>query len=107
MDTEMLQEVSLDPQTLEQLQNEISRELIEVLNKSQLGKVLEKYGISDTQVLKIQYTLDVNQLQSADESNGQVAIESFSIPKPPIGANLGLIQPCPFDGNPDGCWVYC
>ncbi|MBD2362614.1 hypothetical protein [Anabaena sp. UHCC 0399] len=106
MSSENLQTIVLDPQTLEQLENEIKQELIEVLNKSQLNKVLKKYGISESEVLKIQYTLDLNKIQSSDASEDKVAIESFSMMmRPPIGTNLALLKPCPIEGYPDGCWV--
>ncbi|UKO99075.1 hypothetical protein [Nostoc sp. UHCC 0870] len=106
MSSNNLPETVLDSQTLKQVENEIKQELIEVLNQSKLSKVLEKYGISKSEVLKINYTLDLNKLQSTDVSEDKVAIESFSMMRmPPIQTNLALLYPCPMEGYPDGCWV--
>lgn len=107
MSSNTVQETSLNAQALEQLETEVKQELIAVLNKSQLGNILAKYGLSSQEVLKIQYKLDLNVVEACDSNQDMVAIESFSLPmmKPPIETNLILRQPCPIDGNPDGCWV--
>ena len=70
------------------------------LNNSNIGEVLEQYGISAQDFLKLQHTLDLNQLQF-----NQVGV--YQQNKKFLQACMVLRKPCPIDGDPDGCWMSC
>ncbi|MEH2400107.1 hypothetical protein [Nostoc sp.] len=77
------------------------------LNNSNIGevfqnysKVLEQYGISAQDFLKLQHTLDLNQLQFNE-------VGVYQQNKKFLHACMVLRKPCPVDGNPDGCWSSC
>ncbi|WP_066381997.1 MULTISPECIES: hypothetical protein [unclassified Anabaena] len=106
MSSQNLQETVLDSQTLKQLQSDIQKELLEVLNNSQLSKVLQKYGISQSEVLKISYQLDLNKLQNIVTDQNQLSKDCLlTTEQQQIEASAVLLKPCPIEGYPDGCWV--
>lgn len=100
MDSKALQSTLIDAQTLQKLKDEIKQELFNILNNSNLSKIIEKYGISAQDILKLEYTLNVNQLQSND----------FGVDEQTQNLNKSCIvlrKPCPLDNSPDGCWMDC
>lgn len=107
MDSQTLEPTVLDAQTLQQLQDEIQQEMHEILNKSNLAKVLNKYGISGQEVLKVQYVLDLSKYQFIDTDESLQAKKSLlpKLGKRPIEVALRHVKPCPIDNNPDGCWL--
>lgn len=106
MTSNNLQPIALDTETLAEFEKEIKQELLAILNTSKLNQVLEKYGISNPEVLKLQYTIDFNQLDTSDTVNSEQEMQSFfMMKKPTIEKTMSLIIPCPFDGDPKGCWV--
>ncbi|MDZ8186917.1 MAG: hypothetical protein RMX96_18965 [Nostoc sp. ChiSLP02] len=66
MESPTSQQVSLDSLTLEQLQNEIRQEISEIVQSSRLSKVLEKYGLSKKNALKIQCSVNLTQAELND-----------------------------------------
>ncbi|HYX12937.1 MAG TPA: hypothetical protein VE944_00935 [Nostoc sp.] len=78
------------------------------LNNSNIGevfqnysKVLEQYGISAQDFLRLQHTLDLNQLQFNE-------VGVYQQNKKFLQAScIVLRKPCPIDGHPDGCWMDC
>jgi hypothetical protein len=96
MTSQNSQPTSLDSLTLEQLQDEIRQEMCEIMKKSKLSKVLEKYGISEKKVLKIQCSIDLTKTELSD-TNG-----SFLSPDK---NNEIVIMRCCLDEN-EGC-VKC
>lgn len=107
MDSKTVQPTLIDAQTLKQLEDEIQREMYDILNKSNLANVLKKYGISAQEVLKIQYVLDLTKYQSSDAAEDLQAQKSLlgNLGRRPIEVALKLVKPCPIDNNPDGCWL--
>lgn len=81
----------MNPEKLQQLQNEIEQEMYEALKNLNFGKVLEKYGISKDTDLKLQCILDLTKLQSSDADEGQ-QVEDFS--RAISGKNLMKVVPC-------------
>jgi hypothetical protein len=63
MDPQTVQPTDIDAQTLKQLEDEIKQEMSEILNKSNLNKILEKYRISGEKSIKIQCSIH----QTSDE----------------------------------------
>ncbi|WP_334929002.1 hypothetical protein [Nostoc sp.] len=66
MESQTSQQASLDSQTLEQLQDEIRQEMREIIQNSKLTKVLEKYGISKKNALKIECSINLTKTQLND-----------------------------------------
>ncbi|MHC0066464.1 hypothetical protein ACWATR_26700 [Nostoc sp. UIC 10890] len=109
MESQTAQSIVIDDHTLQQLQDEIKQEMLNLLSNSNLSKILEKYGIPAQDVLKLQYTLDLNQLQSNDVDVHQQT-KKFLQAFPDKKLNtfcIVLRKPCPIDNNPDGCWMDC
>jgi hypothetical protein len=106
MDSKALQSTLIDAQTLQQLKDEIKQELFNILNKSNLSKIIEKYGISAQDILKLEYTLNVNQLKSNDFSESNDLSVDEQIQKLNKSCMV-LRKPCPIDNHPDGCWMDC
>ncbi len=100
----------IDPQILQQLQEEIQQKMGESLENADLHSVLEKYGILEDRVLRIhwQCNLDPNQLQSDDAVDDQQtnsllpATSRASIPEIVL-VKKALCIPCPSTGSPLGC----
>ncbi|MFN6483066.1 MULTISPECIES: hypothetical protein [unclassified Nostoc] len=100
----------IDPQILQQLQEEIQQKLGESLQNADLHSVLEKYGFLEDRVLRIhwQCNLDPNQLQSNDavdeqEPNSLLPVTpKASIPEIVL-VKKALCIPCPSTGSPLGC----
>ncbi|MEH2451930.1 hypothetical protein [Nostoc sp.] len=88
----------IDPQILQQLQDEIQQKLGESLENADFYSVLEKYGILKDRVLRIrlQCNLDPNQLKSDDAVDEQQLSEIVLLKR-------ALCIPCPSTGNPLGC----
>jgi hypothetical protein len=100
----------IDPQILQQLQEEIQQKMNESLENADLHSVLEKYGLLEYRVLRIhwQCNLDPNQLKSDDgvdeqQSNALLAqTPTASIPEIVL-VKKALCIPCPSTGSPLGC----
>lgn len=100
----------IDTQTLQQLEDEIKNELTNILKNSNFGEVLEKYGISGQNILKVQCLLDLTQIEVSDAVDNQQANKFLQTIK---GQNTtvktfsigGFCKPCPVPGYPSGCWV--
>ncbi|MBC1236711.1 hypothetical protein [Nostoc sp. 2RC] len=71
MESQTPQPTLTDPQTLQQLQDEIQQEVRESLKKANFRKILEKYGISSQEIIKFQWTLDLTKLQSNQANEAQ------------------------------------
>ncbi|MEA5626652.1 hypothetical protein [Nostoc sp. UHCC 0251] len=106
MDSKALQSTFIDAQRLQKLKDEIKQELFNILNNSNLSKIIEKYGISAQDILKLEYTLNLNQLRSNDFSESN----DLSVDEQTQKLNKSCIvlrKPCPIDNHPDGCWMDC
>ncbi|MFN6559396.1 MAG: hypothetical protein RMY28_006260 [Nostoc sp. ChiSLP01] len=106
----MSSEQILDPQTLEQLQNEIQEKFDETLKNADFNSLLEKYGILEDRVLRVywQFNLDPNQLKSDDAVNEQQPNALLATtPKTPkeeiVLVKKAWCIPCPSTGSPLGC----
>ncbi|MFN6515662.1 MAG: hypothetical protein RMY29_014370 [Nostoc sp. CreGUA01] len=102
----------MDSQTLEQLQNDIEQKLSESLKNADLQTVLEKYGILEDRVLKVQWqcNLDLNKINSSDAVDKQQPNQLLQATAGRIEAEIVLAKkawcvPCPATGDPYGC--YC
>jgi hypothetical protein len=81
MESQTSQQAVINPQKLQQLQDDIQQEIHEILKNANFGKILGKYGISRQEVLQFQYTLDLTKLQFSDAGRDeQVAKFSLVIP---------------------------
>ncbi|MGH1395796.1 MAG: hypothetical protein ACRAVC_17485 [Trichormus sp.] len=106
MTSNNLEPIVLDSETLAEFEQEIKQELLAILNTSKLNQVLEKYGISNPDILKLQYTIDFNQLDTSDTVNNEQEMQPFfMVRKPTIEQKISFIIPCPIDGDPKGCWI--
>ncbi|MEH2049175.1 hypothetical protein [Nostoc sp.] len=77
MESQTSQQAVIDPQKLQQLQDEIQQEFHEILKNTKFGQILKDYGISTQEVLQFQYTLDFTKLQSADVGEEQQVQQSL------------------------------
>ncbi|MEH2246737.1 hypothetical protein [Nostoc sp.] len=100
----------INPQILQQLQDEIQQKLGESLQNADLHSVLEKYGLLKDRVLRIhlQCNLDPNQLKSDDAVDEQQPNTLLPVtPRVPIPEIVllkkALCIPCPSNGSPLGC----
>lgn len=95
----------MNSEKLQQLQDEMNRELQEILNDYNLGKLLEKYGIQGDKVLKFQCVLDLAKLKSSDVNESKETTEFLqALPEQEILlATRSWCIPCP--NRPLGC--YC
>ena len=85
MESQTSPQALIDPQKLQQLQDEIQQEMHEILKNANFSKILKNYDISTQEVLQFQYTLDLTKLQSSDVAGDeQVAKFSLLIPGPQI-----------------------
>ncbi|NEU81016.1 hypothetical protein [Nostoc sp. UIC 10630] len=78
MESPTSQQAVIDPQELQQLQDEIQQEMHEILKNANFGKILKKHGISKQEVLQFQYTLDLTKLKSSDAA-GDEQVPKFSL----------------------------
>ncbi|MBW4563465.1 MAG: hypothetical protein KME32_20435 [Mojavia pulchra JT2-VF2] len=94
----------MDSQTLQQLKDEIKQAINESIHHSNIGKVLEKYGIGDN-VIKFEYSLDLTKIQVSDAEESQQVQELMpAISKPEmklVECNLFWCQTCCVGG----CWA--
>ncbi|MHC5596798.1 MAG: hypothetical protein ACYTXC_12800 [Nostoc sp.] len=110
MESQTLQPIVTDTQTLQQLEDEIKKELTNILNNSNFGELLKKYGISGQNILKVQCLLDLTQIQVSDADDNQEA-KNFLQPIQEEKTTFrtlsisGFCNPCPVPGYPGGCWV--
>ncbi|MBW4615717.1 MAG: hypothetical protein KME21_21050 [Desmonostoc vinosum HA7617-LM4] len=95
MDCQSSQQVVFDTETLIQLEDEIKQELICILNNSNLSRILESYGISESEVIRVNYAIDFDKLKLSDDTK----IVRF------LEGGIGLLKPCPVPGYPQGCWA--
>ncbi|MDZ8186915.1 MAG: hypothetical protein RMX96_18955 [Nostoc sp. ChiSLP02] len=100
----------LDPQTLEQLQNEIQAKFDETLKNADFNSLLEKYGILEDRVLRVywQFNLDPNQLKSDDaveeqQPNALLAATATSVRPEIVLVKKAWCIPCPSTGSSLGC----
>jgi hypothetical protein len=110
MESQTVQLTVIDAQTLQQLEDEIKNELTNILKNSNFGGLLEKYGISGQNILKVQCLLDLNQIEVSDAIDNQQANTFFQTIKEQNTAFRtlsigGFCNPCPVPGYPNGCWV--
>lgn len=84
----------MNPETLQQLQDEVQQKLLESVNNAGLYAVLEKYGVLDDRALVVQWqcNLDPNKIKSANAGTEQEIV---------LMQNSWCI-PCP-TGNVNGC----
>ena len=73
MESQTSQQAVIQPQKLQQLEEEIKQEMREILNNSNLSKVLQNYGISEKKVLEIQFSIDLTKTQ-VNQTNSLLAI---------------------------------
>ncbi len=78
MESQTSQQTVIDPQKLQQLQDDIQQEMHEILKKANFDKILKKYGISRQEVLQFQYTLDLTKLQSSNAGEDK-QVPKFSL----------------------------
>ncbi|MEH2356847.1 hypothetical protein [Nostoc sp.] len=69
MDSKTVQSTFIDAETLKQLEDEIKQEMSEILNKSNLNKILEQYCISGEKSLKLQCSIHLNQNESRETNS--------------------------------------
>lgn len=84
----------MNPETLQQLQDEVQQKLLESVNNAGLYAVLEKYGVLDDRALVVQWqcNLDPNKIKSGNAGTEQeIVLTQYS-----------WCIPCP-TGNPKGC----
>ncbi|MEH2068737.1 MAG: hypothetical protein V7K47_11345 [Nostoc sp.] len=100
----------MDSQTLEQLQNDIEQKLSESLKNAELQTVLEKYGILEDRVLRVQWQcdLDLNKINSGDavdeqQPNQLLQATAGGIKPEIVLAKKSWCVPCPANGSPLGC----
>ncbi|MEH2148669.1 hypothetical protein [Nostoc sp.] len=110
MDSQTVQPIVIDAQTLQQLEDEIKNELSNILKNSNFGEVLEKYGISGQNILKLQCLLDLTQIEVSDADDNQQTksfLQQIKEQKPSVKTLSigGFCKPCPVPGYPSGCWV--
>ncbi len=108
MTSQSSQVTVMDTQTLKQLQEEIQEEMKDILNNSKFSDLLEKYGISGQEILKIQCLLDLNQIQISDaddEPQANKFLQTFNDQKTLTLSLKAFWNPCPVPGYPGGCWV--
>jgi len=75
MESQTSQQAVLDSQKLQQLQDEIQQEIIEIINKSNLEKLLEKHGVSGKDIVTIQINLDkVQEINAAEKQETQNSV---------------------------------
>jgi len=103
-------ETVMNPETLQQLQDEIQQKLLTSVNNADLYTVLEKYGVLEDRALIVQWqcNLDLNKIKSGDAANKQQPNEL--LPVAPGDTEQGIVLmknswciPCPSNGNPLGC----
>ncbi len=66
MESKIVQPTLIDAETLKQLEDKIKEEMSEILNKSNLNKILENCSISGEKVLKIQCSVHLTSNESTD-----------------------------------------
>ncbi|MEH2390476.1 MAG: hypothetical protein V7K21_01980 [Nostoc sp.] len=85
----------MNPETLQQLQDEVQQKLLESVNNAGLYAVLEKYGVLDDRALVVQWqcNLDPNKIKSGNAGTEQEIVlmqNSWCVPCPtgsPLGCN--------------------
>ncbi|MEH2400109.1 hypothetical protein [Nostoc sp.] len=100
----------MNPETLQQLQDEVQHKLLESVNNAGLYALLEKYGVLDDRALVVQWqcNLDLNKIKSGDAVNEQQPNELLPATPKDTEERIVLMQrswcvPCPSNGNPLGC----
>jgi|UPI00036B78EE hypothetical protein len=93
----------MNSEKLQQLKDEIAQELQSLLRNSNFGKLLQKYGISGENVLRVDYTLDLAQIKFSDASDAE-KINTIADSQIKI-ASCAFCIPCPVNGDPIGCWI--
>ncbi|MBN3896292.1 MAG: hypothetical protein HWQ41_13805 [Nostoc sp. NOS(2021)] len=100
----------MNPETLQQLQDEIQQKLLESVNNAGLYTVLEKYGVLEDRALRVQWqcNLDLNKIKSGDAVAQEQPNELLAAN--PGGPREGIVLmekswcvPCPSTGSPLGC----
>ncbi|MDZ8109761.1 MAG: hypothetical protein RM338_29630 [Nostoc sp. DedQUE12a] len=101
MESQTVQPTVIDAQTLKQLQEEIQQEIQQNLKNSNLSNVLQKYGLSGENLLKIEYIIDLNQTSFSDDVINQRNDQAF-LPKIPPQYVMRL--QCYYE---NGRWYSC
>ncbi|MHC5815372.1 MAG: hypothetical protein ACYT04_05430 [Nostoc sp.] len=103
-------ETVMNPETLQQLQDEIQQKLLESVQNADLYAVLEKYGVLEDRALIVQWecNLDLNKIKSGDAVDEQQPNELLPANSGRPGQGIVLMQkswciPCPSTGSPLGC----
>ncbi len=65
MDSQTVQPIVINDQTLQQVQDEIQQEMREIIKNSNLNNVLEKYGISGENILEVHCNLNLDKIQNS------------------------------------------
>ncbi|MBC1275061.1 hypothetical protein GNF10_03470 [Nostoc sp. UCD121] len=104
MESPTSQQAVIDPQELQQLQDELQQEISESINNSNLSKILEKHGISKNNNFEIRFqcSIEVTQIQS-NNINIERQAQGFLQPIPAKRVmqmfccmdRLGRCVPCP------------
>ncbi|MBN3896290.1 MAG: hypothetical protein HWQ41_13795 [Nostoc sp. NOS(2021)] len=111
MESQTSQLTILNAQTLQQLEDEIKNELSHILKNSNFGEVLNKYGISGQNILKVQCLLDFTQIEVSDADGNQESKKFLQTIIQEQNTTLKALpqvvfcKPCPVPGYPSGCWV--
>ncbi|MEH1836343.1 MAG: hypothetical protein V7L29_30890 [Nostoc sp.] len=93
----------MNPETLQQLQDEVQQKLLESVNNAGLYAVLEKYGVLDDRALVVQWqcNLDPNKIKSGNAGTEQ-EIGNAGIEQEIVLTQYSWCVPCP-TGNVNGC----
>ncbi len=95
MSNQTAQPIVLDSEQLKQLKDEIDQEMHDILNNTNLRKVLGKYGLSQEEVLTIEYSIDTSKIQLSDAVPNQQFNQSVPAD---LGKHIQLLgQFCYFD----------
>ncbi|MBG1266136.1 hypothetical protein [Nostoc sp. WHI] len=102
---------TIDAQILQQVQDEIQREITEILENSNFHKVLEKHSISGDKVLKIQFqcSINLNKVQDSNAIDNKQANKFLTEISGRPGQELVLVTkslciPCPTNQSLKGCF---
>ncbi|WP_298911421.1 hypothetical protein [uncultured Nostoc sp.] len=105
MESQTSQQAVINPQTLQQLEDDIKNELSNILKNSNFGEVLKKYGISGQEIFKVQCILDLTQMKFSDavgdKQVNELLLAISGQKMKPMGCVWYDHLPC----CPDGGWV--
>ncbi len=105
MQSQTSQQTVIDPQKLQELEDEIKNELNNILNNSNFSKIVKKYGISGQEILKVQCILDLTQIKSSDAVGEQKVNELLSAIPDQKMKLMGCVWYDKLPCCPDGGWI--